>query len=200
MELERAKIIAQKLVDILKPFTSKILIAGSVRRNKPIVKDIEICALPLMDEVNDGLFDKKFSVSKDFIRIVNSWYRIKGEPTGKYAQRRIIYEDLPKILFKGDSIVLDLFIPTPEDFWRQACIRTGSSEYSRKIIAGGWLRAGWCGTENGLRLQSECVKKASGGWECVKENPTLPPAWDSEEAFFSFLGIKWIEPENRNME
>jgi len=101
----------------------------------------------------------------------------------------------------GLPINLDLFMPEPHDYYRQLAIRTGSAEYAQKVIASGWRRIGWVGTENGLRLEKECYPKDLGGgkkkWICAKQAPTLPPVWESEEAFFSWLNVEWVEQNNR---
>ncbi|GAI99638.1 unnamed protein product [marine sediment metagenome] len=46
MELEKAKVIARKVVKELSPYCDKIQVAGSVRRQKPTVKDIDIVLIP----------------------------------------------------------------------------------------------------------------------------------------------------------
>ena len=46
MEYSLAKSLADELIVVLKPYCIKIEIAGSVRRKKEQVKDIEICIVP----------------------------------------------------------------------------------------------------------------------------------------------------------
>ncbi len=191
MKLGEARIIANKIVDMLSPHCRRIMIAGSIRRNREEVGDIEIVALPKTIEEPDGLFDTKQIVLPEFMRLVNSWKREKGNPDGRYCQRVIELDG-------HEPIKLDLFLPTYEDFFRQVVVRTGSKDYSRFIIAAGWLKRGWCGTKDGLRLQSECKKNISEKWECITETPTLPPVWSDEKEFFEWLGVPYLEPEKRN--
>jgi len=68
-------------------------IAGSIRRCKPEVKDIEIVCIPKPFEI--GLFETGFA------EVVNQWQKIKGEPTGKYTQRKLpsgmmLYQSWPR--------------------------------------------------------------------------------------------------------
>lgn len=190
-----AKDIAIKLCYQLQPFCEKINIAGSVRRQKPEVKDIEVILLPKTITVcQDTLFgggDGIKEVCADFIRQINSLGKIiKGKPTGKMMQIQ-----LPEIM-------LDLFIPDDFDYYRQYAIRTGSRDYSQRVIAGGWLKAGWCGSDQGLRKQSDCIKRKKPDgkteWICRNKKAELPPAWTSEEHFFQFIGAKYIHPSYRN--
>ncbi|GAF93472.1 unnamed protein product, partial [marine sediment metagenome] len=46
MIYEEAKQIADKYVELLRPMAKRIEIAGSIRREKPFVGDIEICMIP----------------------------------------------------------------------------------------------------------------------------------------------------------
>lgn len=53
--LAKIRPIALKLVERLHPYCEKIEIAGSIRRGKPLVKDIEIVTIPKM-HYQHGLF------------------------------------------------------------------------------------------------------------------------------------------------
>ena len=97
-----------------------------------------------------------------------------------------------------EGINLDLFIPQETDYIRQNIFRTGSAEYSHKIIATACLKKGWCGTSDGMRLVSEC-SKVNDKWKCHSKNPTLPPIFQNEYDFFQWIKISWIEAKNRNV-
>ncbi len=199
MNLQDAQIIADEVFQKLYPFceSGKCLITGSIRREKPEVKDIEICCIPSMeefyDEKSESLFNFPYTArSSEFIRTVKSLGSIeKGSPEiGKYLA-----------IMLPEGIKLDLFIPDPPDFFRQFAIRTGSADYSWKVLAAGWKRLGWCGSDIGLRKMADCIEKKDGQgkslWKCVKTNAEKPPVWNSENEFFQWLGIKWIEPKDR---
>jgi DNA polymerase/3'-5' exonuclease PolX len=195
MEYKKAHSIA---IDLLRKFEkccSQCDIAGSVRREKPEVKDIELMAVPLLEHTTD-LFGTILATerSKDFCKLVKSLGVIlKGKvEDGRYVQ----------IALK-DGINLDLFIPQESDYVRQFIFRTGSADYSHKIIATACLKKGWCGTSDGMRLVSECSKVDVGGgkhkWKCHSKQPTLPPVFEDEYHFFKFFDLQWIEPKNRNV-
>lgn len=154
MNLEDAKPIAEKYLDLLNPFCQRIEIAGSIRRKCPQVKDIEIVCIPRDIE--------------GFSKCVRKWQKVKGEPTGKYTQR---------ILPEG--IKLDLFIVNERNWGNIFAIRTGPAEFSHKVLACGWVRAGYK-SENGM------LKKDGQEIECREE-----------EDLFHLIGIAYIKPEQR---
>jgi DNA polymerase/3'-5' exonuclease PolX len=191
MKLEIAKEIADRIVALMAPYCGIINIAGSIRREKPDVKDIEIVALPYQveNESPNGFFTETvIGPSLELAGIIDDIGMVlKGQLTGRYMQIEL-----------NEGIKLDLFLPQSHDYYRQFAIRTGSADYSGKVIASKWVRNGWVGTSDGLRLATECEKKSSG-WKCLAEIPTLPPVWESEKAFFEWLGIGWVEPKFRNV-
>lgn len=64
MEHKRALLIATNLLNDLLPFCERAEIAGSVRRLKPEVKDIEIVVIPKMRKVLDMFGSESGSVSE----------------------------------------------------------------------------------------------------------------------------------------
>lgn len=187
MNLERAEQIALEVIAKLQPHVSKIDIAGSIRRRKPEVKDIEIVVRPLTTVMTDLFGGETESISEGFCDAVrNLGLIIKGNPNGRYMQIGL------------QTITLDLFIPTESDYYRQFAIRTGSADFSHKVIATAWKNKGWCGTEKGLRKIEDCEKR-NGKWEIVNKDGEKPPVWKSEEEFFEWLGLNFLEPEERSM-
>jgi len=195
MELNKAKNIAIDICYRLQPFCTKLNIAGSIRRKKPEVKDIEICAVPIQTPVQEqdlfGAITQNLQIDLGFINTVNALGKIeKGSPAGRYC----------KILLP-EGIALDLFIPDPDDYYRQFAIRTGSADYSFKVIAAGWRKIGWVGSDIGLRLEKDCIEtKQTDGkskWVCARNKNNKPPVWSSEEEFFKWINVPFIAPELR---
>lgn len=195
MFLKQARQIAVEICYRLQPYCDRINIAGSIRRRKPEVKDIEIIvqpqAVPIIDLFENIIGSQR---SPEFICIVNGLgIIIKGKASdGKMMQIEL-----------REKVMLDLFIPDDFDYYRQFAIRTGSANYSQSVIAKGWVERGWCGSDKGLRKINDCegVKQPDGTrkWKCVNLHAELPPAWQSEEHFFSWLKVKYVEPELRNL-
>ena len=193
MKYSQAKEIAIRVYKALQPWCERIEIAGSVRREKADVHDIELVCDPAVILQND-MFGEVLAKQRvaGFLNAVRAQGKIiKGD----IASGRFVQVELP------EGIVLDLFMPQSFDFYRQLAIRTGSADYSHKVIATAWIKKGYVGTENGLRLASECYAKDLGDgkkkWICNNPNPTLTPVFQNEYEFFKWLGLEWLSPNKR---
>ena len=124
MQLSQAREIAERVKLQLAPHCQRVEIAGSVRRNKADVCEIEIDAIPKPYEV--GLF------SSGIAPVVNAWPKVRGELPCEYTQRM-----LPQ------GIALDLFFATPRNWGLIFAIRTGSAGFSHRVLACGWVRHGY---------------------------------------------------------
>jgi DNA polymerase/3'-5' exonuclease PolX len=195
MELQKAKRIADRVVEVLKRYchNGKCQVAGSVRRECPDVGDIEVVVLPLEVPAQASLFGQVSSWKRmpEFVELLKSLGGvIKGSPeTGRYVQIAISSK-------AGEFLInLDVFMPQADDYFRQLAIRTGSANYSA-LIARTWKAAGYCGTEDGLRRISQCVKEGKV-WKCTEPNPMTPPVWTSEYEFFTWLQMPYLDPHKR---
>lgn len=162
MQLDQAMSIAKRVKAQLAPYCERVEIAGSIRRGKPEVGDIEIVAIPL--PYDTGLF------ASGIAPIVEKWEKIRGELPCKYTQR---------ILPEG--IKLDLFFATFANWGLIYAIRTGSAEFSHKVLACGWVRRGYHSV-NGMLMRD-------GAPVYVAEEKTL----------FHLAGVPWVEPCERSV-
>ena len=194
-EYIKAKKWADRVMELLSPHCDIIHIAGSIRRECTYVKDIEIVCIPKkVFEATDLFGGGELKISKGFIDTVEQMKEsiVKGKFGGRYMQ----------VILRG-GIKMDLFTPEKEDYYRQLAIRTGSADYSFKVIANGWTNLGWCGTSIGLRRKSDCfaIRDKEGkkivGWKCINNNGEHPPPWTSEESLFEWLGVRWVDPKYR---
>ena len=140
MEYNQALIIAQRVLEELRPHCLRCEIAGSIRRAKPEVKDIEIVAIP--KPYNTGLF------ADGIATVVEQWRKVKGELPCKYTQR---------ILPEG--IKLDLFFAEPGNWGLILAIRTGGADYSHNILADRWVKRGYHSIDgyihkNGVKIET----------------------------------------------
>lgn len=124
MLLTEALRTAYEVKSLLEPHCDRIEIAGSIRRRRPEVKDIEIVAIPKPYET--GLFASGIAL------VVNQWEKVKGELPCKYTQRT-----LPQ------GIKLDLFFAHKDNWGLIYAMRTGSADYSHHVLAAGWVRHGY---------------------------------------------------------
>ncbi|MEM1339806.1 MAG: hypothetical protein AAGF96_18745 [Bacteroidota bacterium] len=169
MQLEHAQKIANAIMGQLAPHCDRIEIAGSVRRKRPWVKDIEIVCIPKPYET--GLFESGIA------SVVNQWKKKKGELPCKNTQRYI-----PVRTQNGTThIVLDLFLVKPENWGLQLAIRTGSAKYSHLVLATGWKKRGYTSV-NGILTQRG------------KQYPVY-----EEKDLFERIGLPYVLPENREV-
>lgn len=189
MKLDKAKAIADDIITRLSPFCKHILIAGSVRREVADVKDIEIVVLPSWRLAAFKKGPTEWVLREQFEKAVKTLGDIKkGKLDGRYVQ-----------IHAHQGIMVDLFLPQAFDFWRIFAMRTGSRSYSQNVIARGWNDIGWVGTADGLRLEDQCERRGKAGvWKCIVTDPIKPPSWASEEEFFHWLNVPFIQPRDRD--
>jgi DNA polymerase IV (family X) len=192
MELDKAFGIAEEYLAYFRPACERILIAGSIRRKKPQVKDIELVAIP----------DLTIAVPRPRLEFG------KPEPVLHKTMLDSLIHDLvlrneivieksgeryKKFTLKRESISVDLFLVLPPATWGvQFVIRTGPFDFSHWIVSrqknGGAL-------PNGFRVQGGAV------WHGEHETKTLEDevliGFDTEKDFLEFLGLGWIEPSER---
>ena len=163
---------ATLLMEILSPYCTLLCTAGSYARMCPTVGDLELVALlPKENRTKAGM------ALMEVARICKGTFNA----TARYVC----------LSLKENSLQVDLFLPTETDFYRQLAIRTGPAEYSKRIAVA-WVKMGWVGTSEGLRLREEC-KETKSGWEPLNlVSPTLPPAWKGEPDFFEWLGMPYV--------
>ena len=167
IHVHNARAIAMRVMEELKPFCERIEIAGSIRREKLLVKDIEIVCIPKKIEKNSDFFRKDKTTDPNFIKAVNKYEKIKGEPFGKYTQRRL-----------PEGINLDLFMANEMNWGLIFAIRTGSAEFSHSL-AREWARQGY-NSNNGILYK---------GYE--------PYYIREEMDLFKLLNLKWVSPHMR---
>lgn len=119
--------IALKVLEELKPHCIRIEIAGSLRRKKSDIGDIELVLTPL--PYSTGLLESGLA------SVVNRWKKVKGDL--EYGKTKYTQRILP------EGIKLDLFIAEKDNWGLIFAMRTGPAEYSHKVLANGWVHQGF---------------------------------------------------------
>jgi len=195
MEHKRAMKIADILLERLYPACERMEIAGSLRRGKADVKDIEIVAIPDMTPVPAP--KPKLEFGKPIPRLTGYKTQLDALLADASMNGFLEFEkngDKFKklVYFEGSTpvIKIDLFLVTPPARWGvQFLIRTGPADFSHWAVTrrktGGAL-------PNGYRVQDGAV------WRGEHENETQNLiGFDSELEFIEFLGLDWIDPAKR---
>jgi DNA polymerase/3'-5' exonuclease PolX len=177
--------LAQDMISILKPACTRIEVAGSIRRGKEDVKDIEIVAIPDL-EIKPARIPLEFGkpVPKQHKTKLDEILTFQRDHSG---MRFLKWGDkYKKLAFADKDIYVDLFLVTPPASWGvQYLIRTGPADFSH-----------WMVTQRryGGALPNSCRVKDGTVWvEGEKQKYPLP----EEEDFFKLCGLEWIEPDQR---
>ena len=156
-------------------------IAGSIRRGKAEVHDIEIVAVPKM-RVSPGKLTGDLEPDLPYLREIlrsEGWHRGPPSKAGAQAPNGPRYLRLAN----GDGVQLDLFLVFPPSQWGVVYfIRTGSAEWSRATVE---------------RLHRYGLKSENGHIVRVATGETL--ACDEEESMFAYAHLPYLVPDFRDM-
>lgn len=177
MKLETARDIAEGLVKALRPACLRVEIAGSVRRGKPEVKDIELVVVP--NKWQPAFGENIPPLDRKLNEMVNAGMFQRGDKDGSRLKTFVV----PTV---EGNIKLDLFIVLPPAQWGVIyTLRTGPSDFSHWLVT--WRAAGGA-CPNTLHVQEGCVR------ELQSEKLIATP---EERDFFTALDLGWVEPGER---
>lgn len=125
MRLEEANVIAQSIKELLTPYCDRIEIAGSIRRGKSIVHDIDIV---LIEKPEAAL-------------VMNSILSSIGEIELNGGK-------IKRLRYGNGDISIDIYIATPATWATLLLIRTGSKENNIRLCSLA-RRKGWHLKANG---------------------------------------------------
>jgi DNA polymerase/3'-5' exonuclease PolX len=165
--------IAAAMLDDLAPVCTRIAVAGSVRREKGMVGDIELVAIARLEPA--GLFgDHTSNCLWRHLHESDAYRFTKGDnPDGRYYQ----------LALRGQGdLQVDLFLAQPDNWGLTLLVRTGSAEFSTAILAR-WKRVQGIGYE----------QPGSVDGRLVTRDGRIVPTPD-EETIFRMLGLPVIAP------
>ncbi len=172
--------VAEEIVAHLKPCCERIAIAGSLRRGKPEVGDIEILLVPKMTTRPDGLFDQRIvSVADEVIeQLLNQGYFAKRpSKTGVFswgvANKLAIHT--------ASKIPVDLFTTDAARWFVALVLRTGSKDTNLALTTGA------------NRKNANLMAYGAG----VKWSDGTVTQATSEQHVFEMCGVPYKEPKDR---
>ena len=180
---------AHELLQMMKPFLDRAQIAGSIRRKKENVKDIEIVAIPKNKKITN-MFGEVMDIMPmteyiNFVDMLEGWKLDNIVKRNGKKYKRLFNPDL--------NVCCDLFLTDLDRWGYQITIRTGPADFSRKVVTIA-LERGWHFTDSLLHVHPKIADiPCSKGDSCPLIKPIV-----SEEALFEALGLPWIEPKDRN--
>lgn len=185
---------ALRLVGELAPGCERIEIAGSLRRRKLMVRDIEIVVVPLIGERQVGIFStitEPVDYLEEVVASLLATGSLKARPVENHRADGSIDVQFKlgpafKALTTGTGIPVDLFIVRPPATWGVIFgLRTGPGDWNIALVDG-------C-KAIGRRVtggQVEAWRGGLTGWAAV---PT-----PEEADFFREIGQAWVEPRDRH--
>jgi len=188
MQLKQARKIGMQVVEALTPRCERIAIAGSVRRDKPDPKDVEIVLIPAETDVQVDLFTRKvlpYSLDQvvltamlDDLLVLDPQVKRDGP---KYK----------RFIHVASGAVVEIFAAEEGNWGYIWALRTGPADFMKLVVTprimGGALPHMRC-------LHDGWVWRRTPGGEDVR-------VWCSEERdFFAELRLPWWAPEERTVE
>lgn len=182
--LAEARAIAEALAAKFRPGCERIEIAGSIRRGRSDVGDIELVAVTRHEEIPDGLFEMRTISALD---VILDDLLAQGELASHPVDPKR-GERYAKLLHVESGLQLDLFMTTPASFGLIYLIRTGPADYSRNFVTDirplGWHVAGG--------------QLHRGSQECSPFRTCEVVATPAEEDVYRAIGHPWVDPRARD--
>lgn len=182
--------VARLLVACLKPCCSHLIVAGSLRRLKPEVGDVEILYVPniVTGPDPDDLFGKQKSFNAvdvalaeliDKHAVLGKRPNIHGHTAWGAKNKLAVH--------LASGIPVDLFEATVENWWNLVVCRTGGQNSNVEISMAA-QRAGWNWNPYGCGFSRPNPER--NGWSLIREI-------HSEREVFEFVGLPYREPKDR---
>lgn len=204
LPLDLASRIANRLVELLQPVTDKVMIAGSIRRQKSEVGDIEIVCIPKTIQIprrdmfgnTIGVFTRSRLVDEFILKAPNITWIKTGTSETEPLQMNTIINEATRFgsdrkywkgysKFRGTPFIIDLFCARQENYGVIELIRTGSREFNMKIIA--QLK------KQNIAIRDGQLVRLSPGTDEIYETLYCP----NERDIFHYAGLPFLKPEDR---
>lgn len=171
-----AKGLAVRMVELLEPLCDRIEIAGSIRREKETIGDVELVLIP---KPTLDLFGNESFGAKQIAETLEQAGYVFGQ-NGEYFKQA----HLPNVGNRyGENVIYDIFLTTPEKFGVIFTIRTGPAEFSHRLVTprnkGGLL-------PSYLKVKDGRIWNDGEAWETPEEVDV-----------FRACTLEWIEPRDR---
>lgn len=172
--LHRAEEIANEVLKLLEPCCERIVIAGSIRRRKPEVGDIEILAIPKYG----GLSCHVNLLDQEILDLMHRGildFRLSKRGRSAFGQKNKLLVHLPS------GLALDVFSTDEQCWWVALVIRTGGANTNKRIATAA-IREGWH-----LQAYGAGFSTPQGDIVCK-----------SERDVFELVGLRYLPPEERD--
>lgn len=193
-----AETIAAELCEKLESACSEIVIAGSIRRGKETVKDIELVACLHEDR---PLRLAESALDAAILRLIQGGYLAFDTDVKRAGPRykRFVLTEQTMIEGSGEKPVVELFIAERANFGNILAIRTGDATFTKMMVTS----VEWSGLmpyglkqEKGFLIRNEETAPQNAPWDFTHGERIPCP---TEESFFAALGLPTLPPEQRDL-
>lgn len=177
MTLDFAKRCAARLLDRLGPFAERIEVAGSIRRMRPEVGDVDLVAIPKLERTKD-LLGAETSGRNLLADQVHAWCAASGWDLRKSGAEYLSWT-------AGESKVqVDLWMTTSESFGSVLLCRTGSKAHNVWLAQRALDRQAKWHPHRGLYHCRRCFGSTEGEIYDALGLPLLDPVTDRDAPAF----------------
>jgi len=181
------KPIADRLVEVLAPACQNIAVVGSIRRERPFVRDVELLCVPLATAQSDMFGMPLGTLSQLDDAISGLIHRSAAWEWDRHQVRR--GERWKRLHYVPKNFTVDIFVTTARAWAANLIVRTGPSGFSQHIM-GTARRMGWHFADGFLLHAHEPPCMMGGECPQIIELPT-------EERLFEALRLPWKTPVER---
>jgi DNA polymerase (family 10) len=168
---DQAMAAAQALIALIERACERVEIAGSIRRQRPFVHDIDLVVIPKYETIETDLLGGTEQVSQ-LDQLLQDQDAVANHGGDKIKTGVI------------DGIPFDIYIASPSTWATLLLIRTGSKEHNIMLTT---------------RARELGMKLCANGTGLVNRYTGDIIAWESEGSIFRALGMAYVEPEKREM-
>lgn len=177
--------VAAELCKALEPVCERLIVAGSLRRMKADVGDVEILYIgkpEVRQEPADMFASVTVNLADEMIRSLEISAVLLRR---KNVNGSEMYGPKNKLMcHRATGLPVDLFAATPENWWNYLVCRTGPAESNTRICMAAQDR-GWKWNPYGVGFS-----RPSGLGVEIR-------AMESEAEVFAFVGLPYAEPKDR---
>ncbi len=179
LPLHQAHNLATRIAAELEQYCQRIIIVGSIRRQRPNVGDIELVVIPkfmpslLPDVPGESLLDMALTTWLKSGRLIQA---NRGETFKQFF--------IPHLHGQGLNFKLEINVSSPERWAVEVAIKTGSTAFSKQLVTK---------RSKGGLLPSDC--RITEGWQIWRGQDML--RFTEEREFIEFCCNRWVQPEAR---
>jgi DNA polymerase/3'-5' exonuclease PolX len=181
--------VAREILAVLTPACSRIMVAGSLRRRKAEVGDVEILYIPNIVQLPDpgDFFGKKTPTNAGDVAL-NACLTVGLITKRLNVKEHQTWGPNNKLATHAPSgVPVDLFTATPENWWNLVVARTGGMRSNIQICEGA-IRGGWKWNPYGEGFSRPNPER--NGYSLIKP-------MHCEEEVFHFAGLEYHDPWER---